>query len=289
LSRTSRSIEFNNTTRKILMQTEEEINSYLSLMEKWFLARRFTITAFSGGIDSSLVLYLSNYFLGEKAIACISASESLKRRDLDLARKFCSDYDIRLEVIKTSELQDENYLRNPTNRCYFCKNHLYMAISSLQKKYPGYALLNGTNTDDLGDYRPGLQAASEHNIESPLVACNINKKMVRKISKYMGIQHWNKPASPCLSSRVPYGNSINIEKLKSIEEAEAILNNYGFEDVRVRHFDNEARIEVPAKEVGQLHKVFSVVSEEIQKLGFEYCAIDEEGLVSGKLNRVLIE
>jgi len=271
------------------MQTEEEINSYLSKLEKWFLARKFTITAFSGGIDSSLVLYLSKYFLGENAIACISASESLKRRDLDLARKFCVDYDIRLEIIKTSELQDENYLQNPTNRCYFCKNHLYMAISSLRKKYPGYVLLNGTNSNDLGDYRPGLQAASEHYIQSPLVACNIDKEMVRKLAKYLGIQHWNKPASPCLSSRVPYGNGINIGKLKSIEEAEAILNNYGFEDVRVRHFEHEARIEVPAKELAHLHNVYAAVSIEIKKLGFKHCAIDEEGLVSGKLNRVLSE
>lgn len=269
------------------MQTEEEINSYLSKLEKWFLARKFTITAFSGGIDSSLVLYLSNYFLGENAIACISASESLKRRDLDLARKFCNDYNIRLEIIKTSELQDENYLQNPTNRCYFCKNHLYMAIGSLSQKYPGYVMLNGSNIDDLGDYRPGLQAASEHNIQSPLVDCNVNKEIVRKISKHLGIQHWNKPASPCLSSRVPYGSNISIEKLKSIEEAEAILNNYGFEDVRVRHFQKEARIEVPYNEVGRLDAVFSVVSVEIQKLGFEHCSIDTEGLVSGKLNRVL--
>ena len=267
----------------------EEVNKYLNVLEKWFLERRFTITAFSGGIDSSLVLYLSNHFLGSNAIACISVSESLKRKDLELARNFCNDYNIKLEVIKTSELQDENYLQNPANRCYFCKNHLYMAISSLQKKYPSYVLLNGSNTDDLGDYRPGLQAASEHHIQSPLVACNINKDMVRKIAKYLGIRHWNKPASPCLSSRVPYGNSISVEKLKNIEEAEAILNKYGFEDVRVRHFNNEARIEVPAKEIEQLQNVFSSVSIEIQKLGFEHCSIDKEGLVSGKLNRVLSE
>jgi uncharacterized protein len=268
---------------------EKSVNEYLDTLEKWFSKRKQTITAFSGGIDSSLVLYLSNYFLGSEAIGCISNSASLKSRELDLAIDFCGKYDITLEVIATNEMQDKDYLSNPSNRCYFCKNHLYMSLNTLQKKHPGYVLLNGSNIDDLGDYRPGLQAASDHHVLSPLVDCGIDKKMVREIAKHLGIEHWNKPASPCLSSRVPYGNEISIDKLKMIEDAESIINKYGFEDVRVRHYDNEAKIEVPVEQIGQLDNVFSSVSKEIENLGFELCSIDQEGLVSGKLNRVLSE
>ncbi|MFY0653471.1 MAG: ATP-dependent sacrificial sulfur transferase LarE [Cyclobacteriaceae bacterium] len=263
------------------------VEKQLEVLEKWFIARKKTITAFSGGIDSSLVLYLSKYFLGENAVACISNSASLKRNELEQAKAFCQKYEIKLEVIQTEEMNDQNYLQNPSNRCYYCKNHLYMSLHQLSIAYPEYILLNGVNADDLGDYRPGLQAASEHNIQSPLVDCNIDKDSVREIAKYLGLDHWNKPASPCLSSRIPYGSEVNLEKLNRIEGAEAILNKYGFEDVRVRHFDQEARIEVPSNEIDKLYNVLNPVSEEIQKLGFESCSIDNEGLISGKLNRVL--
>ncbi|MGB3585080.1 MAG: ATP-dependent sacrificial sulfur transferase LarE [Tunicatimonas sp.] len=265
------------------------VKEYLDVLEVWYKQRKQTITAFSGGIDSSLVLYLSHYFLGDQAIGCISASASLKQRDLDLAIDFCQKYGIKLEIIRTDELSDENYLQNPANRCYFCKNHLYVALNSLKETYPEHTLLNGTNTDDLGDYRPGLQAANEHSIESPFVDCGLNKQAVREIAKYLGLAHWDKPASPCLSSRVPYGDSISTQKLKQIEAAEAILNQHGFADVRVRHFGTEARVEVPPEEVAQLRAVFLIVSEEIKQVGFTLCTIDQEGLVSGKLNRALHE
>lgn len=265
------------------------VQAYLDTLSEWYKQRGQTITAFSGGIDSSLVLYLSHYYLGQKGIGCISASASLKQKDLDLASDFCQKYGILLEIIRTDELNDERYLQNPANRCYFCKNHLYIALTALQQQYPGYTLLNGANTDDLGDYRPGLQAAREHNIASPLVDCGINKQAVREIAKYLGLEHWDKPASPCLSSRVPYGDSINPQKLKAIEASEAILNNHGFRDVRVRHFGSEARLEVPPEEVERLQTLFHTVSEEIKSVGFRRCTIDQEGLVSGKLNRALHE
>ncbi|MEQ9286141.1 MAG: ATP-dependent sacrificial sulfur transferase LarE [Cyclobacteriaceae bacterium] len=263
------------------------VESYIDKLRIWFENKAGTITAFSGGIDSSLVVYLSHYFLGEKAIACISNSASLKQKELQQAIDFCKKYDIDLEVITTDELNDEDYLKNPSNRCYFCKNHLYMSLRVLAERYPGYTLLNGVNTNDLGDYRPGLKAANEHGILSPLVDCGIDKQGVRDIARHLGLQHWNKPASPCLSSRVPYGNAIDRQKLKEIENAEAILNEYGFYDVRVRHFQNEARIEVPAREIDLLHECFPLVAARIKKLGFAQCSIDKEGLVSGKLNRAL--
>lgn len=263
------------------------VQEHLAKMESWFNSHRKTITAFSGGIDSSLVLFLSRHFLGKNAIGCISLSPSLKKKDYKEAVQFCEKYDIHLETIETSELNDEQYFSNPSNRCYFCKNHLYMGLKSLEEKYPGYVALNGSNLDDLGDYRPGLQSASEFNIKSPLVECEINKKAVREIARYMGLSHWEKPASPCLSSRVPYGSQVTFEKLKQIEQAEYILNDHGFQDVRVRHFGTEARIEVPVDGLEKLEELFPILSGKIKALGFLSCTMDKEGLVSGKLNRAL--
>lgn len=256
-------------------------------LKLWFEQCEGTITAFSGGIDSALVLYTSHLFLGHRAIGCISISPSLKRKDYSEAIEFCDRYGIHLEIIQTKEIEDENYLSNPANRCYFCKTHLYTDLRVVQKKYPGYLVLNGTNQDDFQDYRPGLQAAREHEIRSPLADSGLNKEDVRALGKYFGLPNWNKPASPCLSSRVPYGDFITPEKLKQVEDAESILNKLGFKDVRVRHYGKEAKIEVPADELQRL----SIYKEHIRKsfanLGFERCRIDEEGLISGKLNRAL--
>lgn len=256
-------------------------------MEQWFNDKQGAITAFSGGVDSTLVLYLSHVFLKERAVGCISISPSLKRKDYQFAIDFCRDRKINLEVIETKELVDENYYANPANRCYFCKSHLYQSLDIVSKSYPGYILLNGTNTDDLGDYRPGLDAAKENQVLSPLLDCDIDKATVRTLAKHLNLPNWQKPASPCLSSRVPYGEVITSDKLARIEAAEGILNAHGFEDVRVRHFGTEARIEVPHHKVDTLRGLFSNLEPEFIALGFESCAIDEEGLVSGKLNRAL--
>ena len=260
---------------------------YLSELETWFQPLEGSVTAFSGGIDSTLTLFLSREFLGEKGIGCMSVSASVKQKDKAFAQEFCKRFDIQLEIIETREIDDENYLANPSNRCYFCKSHLYADLEKMADKYPGYALLNGTNRDDLGDYRPGLQAASEHEIRSPLVDCGVNKQDVRALSKYLGLPNWDKPASPCLSSRVPYGNRITEQKLRQIEAAEGILNAHGFEEVRVRHFGQEARIEVPEQMLPQLKLAFASISASIKHLGFASCTIDHEGFVSGKLNRTL--
>lgn len=259
----------------------------LDRLENWFQQHTGTITAFSGGIDSTLVLFLSHRFLGEKGMGCMSISPSLKRRDYAFATEFCKRYGIHLEIIETQEIQDENYLSNPTNRCYFCKSHLYEDLQVVQARYPDYVVLNGTNINDLGDYRPGLQAASEHTVLSPLVDCGLDKQAVRDLAKHLGLPNWDKPASPCLSSRVPYGNRITEEKLRQIEAAEAILTARGFEEVRVRHYETEARIEVPAPLLADLRDQFPAFSTSILDLGFETCTIDGEGFVSGKLNRVI--
>ncbi|RLD66050.1 MAG: ATP-dependent sacrificial sulfur transferase LarE, partial [Bacteroidetes bacterium] len=197
-------------------------------LKNWFEQQPGTITAFSGGIDSALVLFLSRKFLGkEKSIGVISKSESLKQKDYEVAQSFAKTHDVILQTIYTKELSDSQYNKNPHNRCYFCKTHLYTNLREIQKQYPDFVILNGTNKDDLGDYRPGLKAANENMIKSPLAELGITKQDIREIAKYVGISIWDKPSSPCLSSRIPYNKPITAVKLAQIEKTEAILNDFG--------------------------------------------------------------
>jgi uncharacterized protein len=264
------------------------MSTKLILLKDWFKNHDGTVTAFSGGVDSSLVLYVSKLVLEENAVGLISNSESLKLKDFEVATSFCKHHNIALKVIKTDELNDPNYTSNPSNRCFFCKNHLYEAmIEAVQEKYPGYTILNGTNHDDLGDYRPGLQAADNHHIRSPLVELKISKKEVIEMANELGLETANKPPSPCLSSRIPYGTEVNNQRLKQIENAEYFLNDFGFNQVRVRNNGDEASIEVPISEIENLIEKFEYISLGIKNLGFKKVRIDKEGFVSGKLNRVL--
>ena len=258
-------------------------------LKEWFSRQSKVIVALSGGVDSCLVAFLSRRFLGkEGVIAVISHSASLKLRDLSDARKFCEHYDIALEIIDAREIEDENYASNPINRCYFCKTALYSELVGLiSGKYRGYRILNGNNYSDFGDYRPGLQAADEHAVLSPLADCRLNKDDIREIARYFDLFVWDKPASPCLSSRFPYGESITIQKLRMVEKAEDLLYDLGFWDSRVRYYEGTARLEVPAEQVDSLKTMIGQVDSKIRSFGFTQVIIDEEGLVSGKLNRVL--
>ena len=265
-----------------------QLQDKLSQLEEWFSARKGSIVAFSGGIDSTLVLFLARKFQGkERAVGVISNSESLKTRDFEMARDFCREFDIRLEIIKTDELNDERYNTNPENRCYFCKEHLFNDLQTMKDKYPEFDVLSGTNRDDLGDYRPGLQAAARYKVLSPMVDCRVAKDEIRQIALHFNLPNWNKPASPCLSSRIPYHHAITNEKLRQVEAAENILNEYGFSDVRVRHYGTYGQIEVQKGELEKLRLVEDEVIRKILALGFNELKIDREGLVSGKLNRVI--
>lgn len=264
-----------------------EITQKLRELEKWYAQHKGSIVAFSGGIDSTLVLYLARKFQGkENAIGVISNSESLKAKDFKLAQDFCTQFDIHLEVIKTNELADERYNSNPIDRCFFCKDHLFTDLSKMGEKYPGFKVLSGTNFDDLGDFRPGINAAKKNEVLAPLADCKISKDAIRQMALFFELPNWDKPASPCLSSRIPYNQTVTLEKLKQVEAAEDLLNTYGFDDVRVRHFGTYGKIEVKPSDLAKLQLIKNEVIPKITALGFEHCEIDEEGLVSGKLNRV---
>jgi len=262
----------------------------LTALGQWYSQRKGSLVAFSGGIDSTLVLYLARKFQGrEHAVGVISNSESLKNKDFKLAQSFCEEFDIQLRVIKTEELSDSRYSQNPVNRCFFCKDHLFHDLQEMKNEYPGFEILSGTNYDDLGDYRPGIDAAQKNQVISPLVDCKITKDEIREIARHFNLPNWNKPASPCLSSRIPYNQAVTLEKLKQIEAAEDILNSFGFEDVRVRHYGTFGKIEVQKADLEKLLNIKDLVISQIKSLGFQCVEIDEEGLVSGKMNRVLIK
>jgi pyridinium-3,5-biscarboxylic acid mononucleotide sulfurtransferase len=186
-------------------------------------------------------------------------------------------------------LDDINYSKNPVNRCFYCKSALYNEMEKMiSEEFPGYKVLNGNNFSDFGDFRPGLKAADEHKILSPLAKCRFTKEDIREVAKWYGLPNWNKPASPCLSSRLPYGENVTVEKLRMVERAEDLLNSFGFDDVRVRFIHNSARIEVPGDRVSELKMIFKKIEPQFKSFGFENSVIDEEGLVSGKLNRGIV-
>ncbi len=256
-------------------------------IKNWYTNHPKVIVALSGGVDSCLVAYMARQELGkENAISVISNSASLKGKDLIDARSFAEKYDIQLIEIDANEINDPNYTANPVNRCYYCKSNLYKSIQYLvESSYPTFEILNGNNYSDFGDYRPGIEAANENNALSPLAECHIEKETIRSISKHYNLYIWDKPASPCLSSRFPYGESITIEKLKMVEMAEDLLNSKGFNNVRVRYQKGDASIEVPQNEIHKLVTIKGEINTQILEYGFKNLKIDEEGFISGKLNR----
>jgi uncharacterized protein len=267
---------------------KEQTEKKLKHLEAWFKDLPGSIVAFSGGIDSSLVLFLARKWQDrEWAIGVISKSESLKTKDFEIAQSFSKHFDIQMEVIVTRELEDERYNENPIDRCFFCKDHLYGDLQTIRDKYPGFEVLNGTNADDSSDYRPGLKAANKYEVLSPLADCKVTKEEIREIARHFELPNWDKPASPCLSSRIPYNHKITQKKLVEIEKAEDLLNSFGFDDVRVRHYGDHGKVEVSKEDVPRLMEMKDSVVEKIMEVGFPEVVIDEEGLVSGKLNRVI--
>lgn len=257
-------------------------------LDAWFAACPGAAVAFSGGVDSALVAFWARRVLGrERATAYIGNTPSLMRSDLELARRVCATHDIPLREISTQELQDPAYASNGLDRCYHCKRTLYTDIAAaLGGLREGTWICSGANRDDLGDYRPGLKAASEAGIRHPLQECGIGKTLVRTLAREAGLEVWDKPATPCLSSRVPYGQAVTLEKLSRIEQAELWLRERGFDVCRVRHVGMRAVVEVPTARVEQARALLPEFAAVCAGLGFEGAEVDAEGFVSGKLNRV---
>lgn len=247
------------------------------------------IVAYSGGVDSSLVAYLANQALGERALAVTSASPSLKRSDLTLAKELAAKWGMRHRIIVTDELSKADYRANPVNRCFHCKTSLYSALAAIAQEEGFAHILNGTNVDDLGDHRPGLLAAQDFAVRAPLVDAGLNKADVRALAAHLGLDNANKPQAACLSSRFPYGARIDAARLAQVERAEECLAKLGFVQFRVRHHEDVARLEIAAEELERALALRKTLQAEVRACGYRFVALDLGGFRSGALNEGLIE
>lgn len=243
------------------------------------------IVAFSGGIDSTLVLKIAYDVLGDKVIAVTADSPSLPRRELEETKGIAQQIGAKHLIVNTEETKNKNYLKNPIDRCYYCKSELYTKLKVISEQLGIKNILNGTNFDDLGDYRPGLKAAEENNVISPLKDARITKKEVRELAKHFGLKIWDKPASPCLSSRVPYAQKITLKKLSMIEEAESYLKDLGVRELRVRHFGSTAKIEINESDKSIINNNFPLIQKKFNQIGFK--EIEVANFKSGSLNLMI--
>lgn len=248
------------------------------------------LVAFSAGVDSTVVAKAAQLTLGDRAVAVTGVSPSLPAGELDEARRLAARIGIRHELIATSEFANEQYLRNDTDRCYHCKSELYTQIERLAPRFGVQVVANGANVDDLGDYRPGNQAGREHRVRSPLAECGFTKNEVRALAAAWDLPIWDKPAMPCLASRVAYGEELTAERLAMIDQAERFLREQGFRTVRARyHKGDVARLEVPVGDIAALCQPDrrEPLVQRLKELGFKFVTLDLEGFRSGSLNALV--
>jgi pyridinium-3,5-biscarboxylic acid mononucleotide sulfurtransferase len=246
--------------------------------------------AYSGGVDSAVVAQAAQLAIGDDAVAVTGTSDALAAGELEVARDLAARIGIRHVVISTEEFANPEYVANKADRCYHCKTELYSQLGRLRERLGVDVVVNGSNADDLGDYRPGLQAADEHSVRSPLAECGLTKLEVRQLAAAWKLPVADKPATPCLSSRVAYGLSVTPERLARIDRAEQFLRSLGFRELRVRfHADDMARIEVPALEIARVcePEVRASVIAEFERLGFKFVTLDLAGFRSGGFTQLV--
>jgi pyridinium-3,5-biscarboxylic acid mononucleotide sulfurtransferase len=246
--------------------------------------------AFSGGVDSAVVAKAASLALGTDAVAVTGVSASLAEGELEAAQELAAMIGIRHVVVQTDEFSSADYLKNAPDRCYHCKTELYTRLEQLLPQLGVQAIVNGANADDLGDYRPGMRASAEHRIHSPLADCGITKAQVRELASAWDLPVWDKPATPCLSSRIAYGEAVTQQRLAMIDRAEQFLRSRGMVNLRVRYHGGDlARIEVP---LADLARVLDInfrreLTAELRRLGFKFVTLDLEGFRSGSLNQLV--
>ncbi|MCR4434690.1 MAG: ATP-dependent sacrificial sulfur transferase LarE [Clostridiales bacterium] len=265
------------------------LDEKLELLKKNIEKMESMAVAFSGGVDSTFLLKVAHTVLKDKAVAVTARSSTYPKRELDEAVEFVRSIGIRHIVIDSEELDIEGFSGNPVNRCYFCKKTLFSKIREVAEENGIEFIADGSNMDDLDDYRPGMQAVRELHVASPLKEAGLTKNDIRQLSKEMGLPTWDKPSFACLASRVPYGQEITREKLNMIEKAEQYLLDLGFKQVRVRHHGDIARIEVPPQEIGRFFnsELTGKVHDTLKEIGFSYVTLDLKGYRTGSMNEVI--
>ena len=249
------------------------------------------LVAFSGGVDSTFLVKVAQNELGEKVLAAIASSASYPQKETDGAVALAEEMNLRYKVIQSKEMDNPNYVSNPPDRCYYCKTELFSDFNRIAKEEGIPHVLDGSNYDDMGDYRPGLVACEELGVRSPLKEVGLGKDEIRALSNQMGLSTWDKPSMACLASRFPYETEINAASLNQVARAEEYLRSLGFHQLRVRHHGQVARIEVEAQDVHKLAEpaLRGKIVENIKALGYSYVTLDLAGYRSGSMNEPLVK
>ena len=246
------------------------------------------VIAYSGGVDSTLLLALAVRTLGsDNVLAAVGISPSLPDRELQAGRTLAEELGAQLVEIPTAELDDPNYAANPERRCFYCKSELFTLLGQVAAERGFGVVVSGANADDTGDFRPGLEAGAQLGVVNPLMDAGLTKADIRTISKAIGLATWDKPAMACLASRIPYGQGVSSEKLARIEQAEYVLKDLGFVQCRLRDHDTIARIEVPAADIPRAAELRETIVEKLKALGYAYVTLDLQGFRSGSMNETI--
>jgi pyridinium-3,5-biscarboxylic acid mononucleotide sulfurtransferase len=272
-----------------IVTTAAKLDHKAERLREILAGRARLIVAYSGGIDSAFLAWMAHQVLGEQMVAVIADSASLARTHLEDALAFAREHGIPIEVVMTQEMQNPDYLRNDAMRCFHCKDELFTVLERYRGERGFDAIAYGVNADDTGDFRPGQEAARQHDVLAPLLDAGLNKAEIRELARQADLQVWDKPASACLSSRVEYGRAVTPEALSVIERGEDALRALGFRQVRVRHHGDIVRIEIAREELPralttEMAREFTSV---FKQLGFKFVTLDLEGFRSGSMNQLL--
>ncbi|MFQ6617294.1 MAG: ATP-dependent sacrificial sulfur transferase LarE [Fidelibacterota bacterium] len=274
-------------SQKNVRKAEEK----LAILKQILSRMGHIVIGYSGGVDSTFLLKVSRDVLGDNVLAVIAKSETYPEREFNFAVQMAESMGVRYRIIRTEETDKVKFRQNPPDRCYYCKDELFCKLKEVAGKEGFVNIADGTNAEDVQDFRPGLKALSRHSVRSPLKEAGMDKNEIRYLSRMMGLKTWNKPSFACLSSRFPYGTAIDKEQLKKVDAAENFLIDNGLRCIRVRHYDNMARIEVGEEEFIKIMRksLRERIVKKFKELGYTYVTLDLQGYRTGSMNEVLSE